>query len=97
MLNPVHSQMRYMRFEAQDREWCMAGDSHVPGLAKYVDGKTVRAVVNMGSTQLDSGFGKRYFSLKTHPIFPLLVFSADRHQITPVWNVQEYLDLRAKR
>lgn len=94
-LNPLHSQMRYMRFEGVDREWCMAGDTHVPGMSKYTDGKVIRVAVNMGSTHTMSTYAKRHFSLYTHPVFPLLVFWPDRHEITPVWSVREYLDLRS--
>src|SRR5262249_39205508 len=42
LLNPVHGQMRYMRFEGNDRDFAMSGDSHVPGMAKYTDGPKVR-------------------------------------------------------
>jgi ferric iron reductase protein FhuF len=65
-------------------------------MAKYTDGSAIRVAANMGSTQLNSGFAKRYFSLKTHPVFPLLMFWPDKHQITPVWSVSEYLALRKK-
>src|SRR5690242_535321 len=94
MLNPVHQLMRYMRFEGVDREFAMMGDSHVPGVAKYTDGKMVRAAINAGSLQGNSGYAKRYFSLKTHDVFPLLVLHPDRHEMTPVWSVRESLSIR---
>lgn len=96
LLNPVHSIMRYMRFEGNDREWGMAGDSHVPGIAKYTDGPNVRVAINSGSIQANSGFGKRYFSLTTHPTYPVVVFHPDRHEITPFWSIKEYLAVRGK-
>jgi hypothetical protein len=89
--NPIHGQMRYMRFEGHDREWCMSGDTHVPGMAKYTDGPKERVAINSGSLQLNSGFGKRYFSLVTHPVFPLIVFRHDRHEMVPFWSVKEWL------
>ena len=91
MLNPCHSVMRYMRFEGTDREWGMAGDSHVPGLSKYTDGDKTRVAVNSGSLQNNSGFAKRYFSLATHPVYPIIVFRHDRHEMVPFWSVKEWL------
>jgi len=91
LLNPCHSQMRYMRFEGVDREWCMAGDSHVPGMIKYTDGAKTRVAINGGSLQNNSGFGKRYFSLTTHPAYPIIVFHHDRHEMSPFWSVKEWL------
>lgn len=91
MLNPVHAVQRYMRFEGVDREWGMMGDSHVPGMAKYTDGAMTRVAINGGSLQNNSGYGKRYFSLTTHPVYPIIVFSHDRHEMTPFWSVKEWL------
>lgn len=94
MLNPVHAAMRYGRFEGLDREWIMQGDTHVPGMAKYTDGDRTRVAINAGSIQLNSGFAKRYFSLATHPVYPILVFSPDRHEITPFWSIKEWLSAK---
>lgn len=91
MLNPVHAQMRYMRMEGLDREICLAGDSHVPGMMKYTDGPMERIAINTGSTQTNSGYAKRLFSLKTHPIFPCVELWHDRHLAIPYWSIQEWL------
>ena len=91
MLNPVHGQMRYMRFEGHDREFAMSGDSHVPGMAKYTDGSKVRVAVNTGSLQTNSGYAKRYFSLMTHKVFPVIEFRHDEHVMTPYWSVADWL------
>jgi hypothetical protein len=90
MLNPVHGQMRYMRFEANDREICAAGDSHVAGLIKYKEGGTTRIALNSGSLQ-NSGYGKRLFSLKHQDHFPCFSLDPNRHEITPYWSVSEWL------
>jgi ribosomal protein L21E len=95
-LNPVHTIMRYMRMEGTDREWGMAGHTHQPGMMKYTDGDKVRVAINSGSLQSNSGYGKRYFSLTTHPTFPILVFHPDRHEITPFWSIKEWLAVRGK-
>lgn len=90
-LNPVHACMRYMRFEGIDREFAIMGDTHTPGLAKYADGERFRVAVNTGSIQNNSGFAKRYFSLTTHPVYPILVFHPDKHEMTPFWSIKEWL------
>lgn len=90
-LNPLHAQMKYARFQAQDREIIMAGDSHVPGIAKYVDGDKVRLALNAGTLQTNSGYAKRYFSLSTHPVMPGFTLHPDRHVFTPFWSVEEWL------
>ena len=91
LLNPVHGMMRYMRFEGVDREWALMGDTHTPGIAKYTDGPKIRVVANSGSIQSNSGYAKRYFSLKTHDVYPLLHFDPKDHMITPYWSVKEWL------
>ncbi len=95
-LNPVHGPQRYMRFEGPDREFCIGGDTHKPGMMKYPDGDIERVAINCGSLQYNSGFGKRYFSLTTHPAFPCLVLSPHRHRMTPFYSVKEWLDLCGK-
>jgi hypothetical protein len=90
MLNPLHSQMRYMRFEGQDREICMAGDSHVPGIMKYVDGRTTRLAMNVGALQTNSGYAKRFFSLKTHDVMPCFTLHPEKHLFTPFWSLSEW-------
>jgi len=96
MLNPIHSMQRYMRFEGVDREWAMAGDSHTPGMGKWTDGEKTRVAVNSGSMQTNSGYAKRYFSLKTHPVYPIIVFWPDKHQMVPFWSVKEWLDAKIR-
>lgn len=89
--NPVHGIMRYMRREGQDREIGIAGDSHVPGIAKYVDGPTIRLAVNSGSFQTNSGYAKRFFSLATHAVMPGFTLDPEDHSFTPYWSVSEWL------
>ena len=92
MLNPCHGQMRYMRMTANDREVCIAGDSHEPGIVVYNEGGTKKRVaINCGSIQ-NGGYGKRFFSLLNSPVFPCLVLSEKEHEITPYWSVKEWLN-----
>lgn len=94
MYNPVHGQMRYGKWEGQDREILIAGDSHVPGITEYTDGPTTKLAMNCGALQVDSGFGKRYFSLYTHPSFPVLMLWPDRHTFIGYSSLEKYLLMR---
>ncbi len=91
MYNPLHSHLRYVRHEAPDREVIMAGDSHVPGIMQMIEGGMQRVAINTGSLQLNSGYAKRFFSLKTHPVFPCLEFDHAEHRITPFWSIRDWL------
>jgi hypothetical protein len=97
LLNPCHAMMRYMRFEGIDRELCMQGDTHVPGMAKYYDGDMQRVAINGGTLHVNSTFGKRYFSLSTHPAYPVVELWPDKHQMVPYWSLAECLDARRAR
>ena len=94
-LNPVHGGMQYIRLEAPDREISMAGDSHVPGYAYWTLGDSEKLSVNSGSLQLNSGYGKRFFSLTTHPIMPVVVLYPNRHKFVPLPSVSDWIDLRS--
>lgn len=97
MYNPVHGQMRYGRHEGQDREILMAGDSHTPGIMEYWEAGRKRIGINGGTAQVNSGYGKRHFSLKTAAIWPCVVLYPDRHMAVPYWSVAEYLASREGR
>lgn len=92
-LNPVHGGMQYIRHEAPDREISIAGDSHVPGIAHWTLGASEKLSLNCGSTQLHSGYGKRFFSLTTHPLFPVCVLWPDRHRFIGLPSVADYMTL----
>jgi hypothetical protein len=92
VFNPVHGQVVYMQREGVDREIAIAGDSHVPGISKFVNGDMTRVAVNCGSLQTNSGYGKRFFSLTTHPVFPCFTLDPKEHLITPYWSIQEWLN-----
>ena len=92
-LNPVHGGMQYIRHEAPDREISIAGDSHTPGVAHWTLGDSEKLSLNCGSTQLNSGYGKRFFSLTTHPIFPVCVLWPDKHRFVGLPSVADYISL----
>lgn len=88
-MNPCASMMRYMRFEGLDREICMQGDTHKPGMTQYKDGNLLRLCINAGTLHLNSGYAKRYFSLFTAPDYPCLVLYPDKHIAVPFWSIPE--------
>lgn len=95
-INPTHGQMRYLRMEGHDREVALAGDSHVPAIAKYVEGSRLLQALNGGSMQDNSGFGKRFFSLTTWKEWPCVIFRADKHVATPLFSIEEWLHYRGE-
>lgn len=89
-LNPTHGQQRYMRFEGQDREIAMSGDSHKVAFSWYFDGEKERLAINGGTLHTSSGYAKRYFSLFTVPEFPCLVVFPDEHLFIPYKNLSTW-------
>jgi hypothetical protein len=91
MFNPVHAHGRYIRHEGHDREIIVAGDTHEPGMMQCMIGQRQRTLLNCGSAQVNSGYGKRYFSLKTAEVFPMVALRPDIHRITPYWSIAHWL------
>jgi hypothetical protein len=90
MYNPCHGQMRYMRMTSNDREICIAGDSHESGMLQYNEGGKFRTAINCGSIQ-NGGYGKRFFSLINNPDFPCFALSGKEHLITPYYSVKQWV------
>jgi hypothetical protein len=93
-LNPVHGGMQYIRHEAPDREISIAGDSHVAGITHWTLGSEEKLSVNCGSYQLNSGYGKRFFSLTTHPMMPVVVLSPSQHRFIGLPSVADWITLK---
>jgi len=94
MYNPVHGQIRYSKWEGQDRDILMAGDSHVPGVLSYTEGGREKLAMNCGTLQTNSGYAKRFFSLTTHPKFPCVVLFPDEFRFVPFNSVADWLRFR---
>lgn len=97
LLNNVHAPMRYLRHEAPDREIAAQGDFHLPGVAKYWEGGRERVAIVCGSIQTESGYAKRFFSLKTCPTYPCVTLGHKEKMITPYWSVKEWLNARKSK
>jgi hypothetical protein len=94
LLNPLHAPMRYMRHEGQDRDIAAHGDFHKAGIMKYQEGMKERVAMVCGSIQTDSGYGKRFFSLRTTDNFPCVTLDPHTKMVTPYWSVKEWLTAR---
>jgi len=89
--NPCHSGSRYLLREGADREIALAGDSHRPGVLLMTHSGEPKLAINSGTLQLNSGYARRYFSLKTCPVFPVFTLDPHAHMFTPYWSLQHYL------
>lgn len=89
--NPAHGPQRYLVMQGHDREIAVAGDSHVPGVLAFVHGATRKLAINTGSSQTESAYARRFFSLTTHPVFPVLVLDPHRHDFHAYWSLGQYL------
>ena len=92
-LNPVHGGMQYIRHEYPEADISIAGDSHVPGIAHWTHGRGGKLTCNCGSAQLNSGYGKRFFSLTTHPMMPVIVLDPAKHRFIGLPSVADWISL----
>ncbi len=92
--NPVSGTVKYMRQHGIDRELAIAADVHVPHLQAYPEGPMTRIALNCGTLQLDSGYGKRFFSPYAHDWMPIVQFYPDEHLMVPFQSTSHY-DRRA--
>jgi hypothetical protein len=83
--------MRYIREEGQDREIAIGAHTHKPAIAEYTQAGTKRLALNVGSTQVDSTYAKRFFSLHAHPEFPLFSIRKDKHEFHAYWNISQWV------
>jgi hypothetical protein len=83
----VYGPKRYIRMEAPDRDFVLQGDLHTPELDVYYEGGKQHVAITTGSTHMDSGYAKRYFSLLTIPAYPCIVLHPNEHKMTPFWDI----------
>lgn len=91
MYDSTFGPKRYARMEANDREIIMQGDLHRAAISQYTEGGMERIAITSGTLHLNSGYAKRYFSLRTLPVFPCIVLHHDKHRIVPFWNLDDAL------
>lgn len=91
MFNRMHAQGRYVRQEANDRELVYGFDIHTFGYTYTQDGGLERVYVTGGTLHENSGYAKRFFSLKTAPHYPCVVLHHDRHAMIPFLSIKDAL------
>lgn len=91
MFNRLHAQGRYVRQEAADRELVLMGDIHTWGYAHTEDAGQERVYITGGTLHENSGYAKRFFSLRTAPHYPCVVLHADSHQMVPFKTIKQAL------
>ncbi len=89
MFNRMHAQGRYVRQQASDRELVMMGDIHQWGFAATEEGGNDAVYITGGTLHENSGYAKRFFSLKTARHYPCVVLMHDRHAMVPFKSVRE--------
>jgi hypothetical protein len=91
MFNRMHAQGRYVRQEADDRELVFMGDIHTFGFTLTEDGGKERVYITGGTLHENSGYAKRFFSLKTSPHYPCVVLHPDEHTMVPFKTIGQAL------
>lgn len=91
MFNRMHAQGRYVRQEANDRELVLMADIHTWGYTHTEDGGQERCYITGGTLHEGSGYGKRFFSLKTAPHYPCVVLHPDEHKMVAFKAVKDAL------
>lgn len=91
MFNRMHAQGRYVRQEANDRELVMMADIHTWGYAHTEDGGQERVYITGGTLHEGSGYGRRFFSLRTAPHYPCAILFPDEHRMIACKSVKDAL------
>lgn len=91
MFNRMHAQGRYVRQQASDRELVFMGDIHQAGYTYTQEGGHDACYITNGTLHENSGYAKRFFSLKTARYYPCVVLHHDRHLMLPFLTVQAAL------
>ena len=89
MFNRMHAQGRYVRQQASDRELVLMGDIHQWGFCATEEGGNDAVYITGGTLHANSGYAKRFFSLKTAAHYPCVVLMHDRHAMIPFKSVKE--------
>lgn len=89
MFNRMHAQGRYVRQQASDRELVLMGDIHQWGFSATEEGGNDVVYITNGTLHENSGYAKRFFSLKTAAHYPCVVLMHDRHAMIPFKSVKE--------
>ena len=89
IFNPNHELGRYIRHEWCDADIVAQGDRHTPAVQQlYISGKK-RVLIKCGTHNVDSGYAKRFYSLKTFQDMPVVRLDEKEKIVTPFFNINE--------
>jgi hypothetical protein len=91
MFNRMHAQGRYVRQQASDRELVLMGDIHQAGYMYTEEGGHDACYITGGTLHTNSGYAKRFFSLKTAMHYPCVVLHHDEHKMVPFLTIKDAL------
>jgi hypothetical protein len=89
IFNPNHELGRYIRNEYCEADVVAQGDKHTPAVQQlYISGRK-RVLIKCGTHNTNSGYAKRFYSLKTFDDMPVIRLDANEKMATPFFNVKE--------
>ena len=91
VFNHLNGIKRLMRLQFPDVDMGVTGDKHSPCCEIYYEGEFKRAAIMSGSTNIDCGYSKRYFSLFTQMNMPAIVLYPDEKFFSVYMNAAEAL------
>jgi hypothetical protein len=83
IFNPNHELGRYIRNEYYDADIVAQGDRHVPAIQILPISGRIRALIKCGTHNVNSGYAKRFYSLKTFDYMPVVKLWHDEKEFTP--------------
>lgn len=90
--NPIHAGVKYATMKGQDREIVMSGHTHRAAHGMLNVGGKKRLVINSGTLQNTSQYGRRFFGISTLPFYPCAILSHDSHDFMGCDSIKWYLD-----
>ena len=87
----VAGQKRYCRDEAPERHIFVAGHTHQPEINTWLHAGQKRLAINTGTLKVKDGYGSRFFSLTSHPVFPCTILKHDEFDFYGAWSVKEWM------
>ena len=89
IFNPNHELGRYIRNEYCEADIVAQGDRHTPAIQQlYISGKK-RTLIKCGTHNINSGYAKRFYSLKTFDDMPVIRLDPKEKLVTPFMNIKE--------
>jgi hypothetical protein len=89
IFNPNHELGRYIRNEYCEADIVAQGDRHTPAIQQlYISGKE-RTLIKCGTHNINSGYAKRFYSLKTFDDMPIVMLNQKEKEVTPYMNINK--------